>query len=1015
MKKRILSACMALVMLLTLFAGASAKAAETYVSTIEDSVTTSTNEFFKIQFSDGWYGESGYANLFSGGDDHYSPAADAWYEVKFIGHQVEIIASLNPNHGVYNVYIDGEKVGEADSTTTGAVTHQQVIFTSEVLEEGEHTLKVDKKSGANIQVDCVRIHHEAIAPEKIAFTEESIRLEMGSQKQAEVTITPSYASVDAISWSSADEAVAAVDETGLITAMGEGETEITAALEGTDLLETLKVKVIPAVEFLSASVGDTSRLETQEDYEELKGLGIESFSDIAWKGDTLSSKIVVASRDQEVHNVEVTVSDFISADTVISSENAEAKWLKEVLANIGRGNGAAPVKSFPDVIHTGGAKDLAEEEVGFSWISIHIPEDAKAGTYTGTVTVSADELDQPYVFDYTFEVLDVVQPTAAEVGTQIQVWQHPFSVANYYGVAEEDYFTEEHFKYMRASMIEYKELGGEDIVANIVEEAWNHQSYYSDPSMVKWTKNTDGTFSFDYTWYDAWIEFLIECGVLDPENGIGQIKCYSIVPWNNQIAYYDAASGSTVKKSYTPGAADWEEIWTIFLTDFMAHSKEKGWFDITYISMDERGMDQLQPAVELLSTLTDAEGDSFMISSAFNYSAQTDNTFMDKIDDISVNLGNVSNTTDKMRDTATHRKENGLMTTVYTCTGNYPGNFTISDPADNNWVMWFSLAHNTDGFMRWAWDNWVADPLTNVTYKYWEPGDGWFIYPAEKDAEDHETYFYSTPRYEMLKQGVRDINKAKYLMAQSEELNAEITELVESLQQPRQGGNGYGSATAASEADRELVFTETARMRNGILEIAEELYKAEAPEVPDPEPEPEPVENPFEDVTEADYFYNAVLWAVENKVTAGRTPTEFGPWANCTRGEIVTFLWRSMGSPEASVTEHQFTDVSEDFYTDAMLWAVEQGITQGKTATAFAPYDTCTRGEIVTFIWRAMGKPEAVDQTHSFTDVSEDFYTDAMLWAVENKITEGITPTTFGPYNTVMRAETVTFLYRANK
>ncbi|MGN0335664.1 MAG: glycoside hydrolase domain-containing protein [Lachnospiraceae bacterium] len=81
--------------------------------------------------------------------------------------------------------------------------------------------------------------------------------------------------------------------------------------------------------------------------------------------------------------------------------------------------------------------------------------------------------------------MDLGQPTTEETDTQIQIWQHPFSVANYYGVAEKDYFTEEHFKYMRASMIEYQELGGRDVVANIVEEAWNHQSYYGDPSMVK--------------------------------------------------------------------------------------------------------------------------------------------------------------------------------------------------------------------------------------------------------------------------------------------------------------------------------------------------------------------------------------------------------------------------------------------------------------------------------------------------------------------------------------------------
>lgn len=114
-----------------------------------------------------------------------------------------------------------------------------------------------------------------------------------------------------------------------------------------------------------------------------------------------------------------------------------------------------------------------------------------------------------------------------------------------------------------------------------------------------------------------------------------------MVPWNNQIAYYDEATGSTVKKSYTPGNTDWQEIWTTFLTDFMNHSKEKGWFDITYISMDERGINQLRPAVELINGLTDENGDSFKISSAFNFDNNSSYDFTDQIDDISINLGNV--------------------------------------------------------------------------------------------------------------------------------------------------------------------------------------------------------------------------------------------------------------------------------------------------------------------------------------------------------------------------------------
>lgn len=586
----------------------------------------------------------------------------------------------------------------------------------------------------------------------------------------------------------------------------------------------VKAPDILTIKYLSASVGSADRLETQEDYTKLKSLYKTSWCDIAWKGDVLNSKIVVCSGEDEVHNVEVTVSDFSSESGVIATDNVEVRWLKEVQANIGcgnidNGNAYAPVKTFPDVIYKGGKCDLAAEKVLFSWITIHVPETAKAGIYTGTVTVTADELKTPYVFDYNFEVLDLLQPKTNVMHTQIQIWQHPFSVAGYYGVAKEDYFTEAHFKYMRASMKEYQKLGGRDVVANIVEEAWNHQSYYSDPSMVKWTKNSDGTFSFDYTWYDAWIDFQIECGVLNPKSGEGQIKCYSIVPWNNQIAYYDEVLGRSVAQSYTPGAADWKEMWTSFLTDFMKHSKEMGWFDITYISTDERSMEQLEPAVELIESIVDENGVSFKIASAFNYSDQTDYNFTDKIDDISINLAYVSNTSEKMRNMAEHRRELGLYTTIYTCTGNYPGNFTISDPADNNWTMWYTLAHDTDGFLRWAWDNWVEDTMTDVSYKWWEPGDGWFIYPVEKDDVKNADYYYSTPRYEMLKKGIRDINKAKYLMKNSKNLCIEVKRLVASLQQPATGSS-YGSVVPASEDDRELVFSETARMRQGIMELS---------------------------------------------------------------------------------------------------------------------------------------------------------------------------------------------------
>ena len=176
-------------------------------------------------------------------------------------------------------------------------------------------------------------------------------------------------------------------------------------------------------------------------------------------------------------------------------------------------------------------------------------------------------------------------------------------------------------------------------------------------------------------------------------------------------------------------------------------------------------------------------------------------------------------------------------------------------------------------------------------------------------------------------------------------------------------------------------------------------------------------ENPFDDVAEGSYYFDAVLWAVEEKITTGITGTNhFAPDMNCNRGQIVTFLWRAMGSPEPKTTENPFVDVAEDaFYYKAVLWAVENKITQGVDKDHFAPTMDCNRAQAVTFLWRAMNKPAHNATESEFTDVTnpEAFYYDAVLWASENEITTGMKDGTFGVAGTCTRGQVVTFLYRA--
>lgn len=171
--------------------------------------------------------------------------------------------------------------------------------------------------------------------------------------------------------------------------------------------------------------------------------------------------------------------------------------------------------------------------------------------------------------------------------------------------------------------------------------------------------------------------------------------------------------------------------------------------------------------------------------------------------------------------------------------------------------------------------------------------------------------------------------------------------------------------------------------------------------------------NPFTDISMDNYFYDAVLWAVDAGITSGTSATTFSPNANCTRAQMVTFLWRAAGSPKAAATTCTFADVDKDaYYYEALLWAVENGITSGTSATAFSPDAACSRGQMAMFLYRNAESP-AVTGDNSFNDVSDTaYYRDAVNWAKAEGITAGTSATTFSPDAACTRAQMVTFLYR---
>ena len=171
----------------------------------------------------------------------------------------------------------------------------------------------------------------------------------------------------------------------------------------------------------------------------------------------------------------------------------------------------------------------------------------------------------------------------------------------------------------------------------------------------------------------------------------------------------------------------------------------------------------------------------------------------------------------------------------------------------------------------------------------------------------------------------------------------------------------------------------------------------------------------FTDVPEGSFYEAPVAWAVEKGITNGMADFVFGSDESCNRAQVVTFLWRAAGKPEPKSTKNPFVDVEKgSFYEKAVLWAVEKGITNGVDETHFAPEKSCNRAQVVTFLYRAFGQPDFSDGGNPFTDVADgQWYTAPILWAVSEGITNGMGDGTFGIDSVCNRAQVVTFLYRA--
>ncbi len=464
----------------------------------------------------------------------------------------------------------------------------------------------------------------------------------------------------------------------------------------------------------------------------------------AWKGERVSAQFVVSNKTG-TNTLSYSVGDFINLNDEnlsITADNVFSGFVRYVMTDeLNKdGRGTCGYRNPADFDYSLSADPIDHHATQLEikpmtsqgvWVRLAVPAGATAGNYTSAVIVKLNgaPVDTLHI---SLKVQNRTLPATKDWKFHLDLWQNPYSVARYYGVEP---WSEAHVDALKTEHRLYAAAGGKVITASIIHDPWNSQTEDIYGTMIEWIKKKDGSWTFDYSIFDKWVELMMSIGVNR------QINCYSMIPWKLSFRYFDEASGTYKDAATKPGEALFEEMWTAMLKSFAAHLKEKGWFDITHISMDERAMDVMLKAIAIIRK-ADPE---FKISLA----GSLHNELIADLNDYCVALR--YKYTDMQ---LAQRRAGGKVTTFYTsCEEARPNTFTFSAPAECEWFAWYAAKANLDGYLRWALNCWVKNPLTDSRFRSWGAGDTYLIYPGAR----------TSMRFERMTEGIQQFEKIRIL------------------------------------------------------------------------------------------------------------------------------------------------------------------------------------------------------------------------------------------------------------
>jgi len=462
------------------------------------------------------------------------------------------------------------------------------------------------------------------------------------------------------------------------------------------------------------------------------------WSAVGWKGERLNAQVIVWSSDT-LEQVRFKVNNLVNAKgNVIDKNNIKLNMVRYVLANYPYGAsdvvcGQSPYKDgflMPDRFETFDRFNVPGNTARPVWLAIDVPPGTQPGHYKGTVEVQTK--GHTATLNLNIDVQNQLLPPPHDWKYRLDLWQNPWVLAwdNHL-----EPWSEEHKLLLKKHLKLYADAGGKYITTYAVHSPWGDNSYAIEGGMIESVKQRDGSWKFDYKIFDEYVELAMSVGIDKA------ITVYTPLPGGYRFRYMDEKTGNYVNETWPPTSEKFKAYWNPFLNDLQAHLRQKGWFEKTYIGINENEMNETLAAIKVIKE----NSTKWKLTYAGDWHPELDSLLNDYC-----YLSDKESSMDVVKD----RSNRGFTTTYYVCCNPAkPNNFLFSPPVEGRWISWYASAYGYDGFLRWAYDAWTQDPVRDARHGTWAAGDCYLVYPGAN----------SGIRFEKLREGIVDFEKIRLL------------------------------------------------------------------------------------------------------------------------------------------------------------------------------------------------------------------------------------------------------------